>query len=78
MQRPAPSKHQRLGLLDLRQRLHLGEHVRRHRAVDLDQRDGVAARRVAAEVEGGDVDAWPRRAGVPKRPMKPGLSSLVT
>ena len=57
------SEHQRLGLLDLRQRLHLGEHVGRHRAVDLDQRDGVAARLVAAEMEGRDVDAWRRRAG---------------
>ena len=50
------SKPQRLGLLHLRQRLHLGEHVRRHRAVDLDQRDRVAALLVAAEVEGRDVD----------------------
>jgi hypothetical protein len=47
---------QRLGLLDLRQLLHLGQHVRRHHAIDLDQRDGVAALAVAAEVEGGDVD----------------------
>jgi hypothetical protein len=50
------SEHQRLGLLDLRQRLHLGEHGRRHRAVDLDQRDGVPTRLVAAEMEGRDVD----------------------
>ena len=42
-------KRQGLGLLDLRQRLHLGEHIRRHRTVDLDQCDGVAARFVAAE-----------------------------
>src|SRR3981189_1038079 len=49
-------KQQRLGLLHLRQRLHLGQHIRRHRAVDLDQRDGVAALLVAAEMEGGDVD----------------------
>src|ERR1700719_4389526 len=50
------SKCQRLGLFDLRQRLHLGEHLRRHRAVDLDQCDGIAARFVAAEMEGRDVD----------------------
>src|SRR6202047_3253410 len=52
----AALEHQRLRLLHLRQRLHLAEHVRRHRAVDLDQRDGVAARLVAAEMEGRDVD----------------------
>src|ERR1700675_2274675 len=51
-----PSKQQRLGLLPLRQRLHPGEQCRRHRAVDFDQRDGVAARLVAAEMEGRDVD----------------------
>src|SRR5215471_14466887 len=50
------SKHERLGLLDLRQGLHLGEDVRRHCAVDLDQRDGVTARRGAAKMEGRDVD----------------------
>src|SRR4030081_689699 len=50
------SKRQRLGLLDLRQRLHLGKHVRRHRTVDLDQRDGITALLVAAEMEGRDVD----------------------
>src|SRR3979490_2692432 len=49
-------KHQRLGLLHLRQRLHLGQPIVRHRAVDLDQRDGVAALLVAAEMEGRDVD----------------------
>src|SRR5882724_11004645 len=49
-------KCQGLGLFDLRQRLHLGEHVRRHRAVDLDQSNGVTARFVAAEMEGRDVD----------------------
>ena len=43
--------------LHLRQRAHLGEHVRRHVAVDLDQRDGVAAGRFAADMEGRDVDA---------------------
>ncbi len=50
------SERQRLGLLDLRQRLYLGEHVRRHGAIDLDQRDGVAALLGAAEMEGRDVD----------------------
>jgi hypothetical protein len=49
-------KLQRLGLLDLRQCLHLRKHLGRHRAIDLDQRDGVAALLVAAEVEGRDVD----------------------
>ena len=34
----------------------LASSVGRHGAVDLDQRDGVAARRVAAEMEGRDVD----------------------
>ena len=33
------------------------QHRLARRLVDLDQRDGVAAGRVAAEVEGGDVDA---------------------
>src|SRR5215813_14689459 len=46
---------QGLGLLDLRQLLHLVQHRRRHRAVDFDQRDGVAALLDAAEVEGCDV-----------------------
>src|SRR3954471_4663892 len=50
------SERQRLDLLDLRQGLHLGEQVRRHRAVDLDQRDGIAAGRDAAEMEGRDID----------------------
>src|SRR5215831_18106778 len=50
------SKHQRLGLLDLGQALHLDQHVRRDRAVDLDQRDGVAALLDAAEMEGGDIE----------------------
>src|SRR5205807_2337058 len=49
-------KHQRLGLLDLRQGLHLGEHVSGHRAVDLDQRDGVAALLDTAEMERRDVE----------------------
>ena len=41
----------------------LREHVRRHLAVDLDQRDGVAARRFAADVEGRDVDAGVAQRG---------------
>src|SRR6185312_12598368 len=49
-------KHQRLGLADLGQPLYLGEHPRRHRAIDFDQRDGVAALLDAAEMEGRDVD----------------------
>src|SRR5262245_23358745 len=44
-------------LTHLRQRLDGGEHRRRHRAIDLDQRDGIAARLVAAEMEGRDIDA---------------------
>ena len=36
---------QRPRLLHLRQRAHLGEHLRRQHAVDLDQRNGIAARR---------------------------------
>ena len=48
---------QRLGLLHLRQRAHLVEHGVGQFSVDLDQRDGVAAGRLAADVEGGDVDA---------------------
>src|ERR1700760_2463569 len=50
------SERQRLDLLDLRQGLHLDEHIGRYRAVDLDQRDGVAALLDAAEMEGRDVD----------------------
>src|SRR6202043_3087069 len=53
----ASSKSQLLRLLYLRQRLHLGEHVCRHIAVDLDEGDGVRARRIAADVESRDVDA---------------------
>ena len=36
---------QRLDLLDLRQGLHPGQQIRRHRTVDLDQRDGIGAGR---------------------------------
>ena len=66
-------KHQRLGLLDLRQRLHLGEHGRRHGAVDLDQRDGVAALLDAAEMEGRDVGL-----GVIDAASEDGGSALMT
>src|SRR4051812_20279600 len=51
------SELQRLGLLHLRQRPDLGEHSVGQFAVDFDQRDGAAARRLAADMEGGDVDA---------------------
>jgi len=44
-------KLQRLGLLHLRQRAHGGEHGGRQLAVDLDQRDRIAAGRLAADVE---------------------------
>src|SRR3954468_14353268 len=50
------SERQRLDLLDLRQGLRLVEQIGRHCAVDLDQRDGIGARRDAAEMEGRDVD----------------------
>src|SRR5260370_8951232 len=56
-------KRQDLGLLDLRQRLHLAEHIRRHCAIDLDQCDRAAARFVAAGMEGRDVDP-----GIPEQP----------
>src|SRR6195952_3466108 len=49
-------KPQRLGLLDLRQRLHLAKHVSGHSTVDLDQRDGIAALLGAAGVERRDVE----------------------
>jgi len=48
---------QRSGLLHLGQRAHLSQHLGRQLAVDLDQRDGVAAGRFAADMESGDVDA---------------------
>src|SRR5580765_6738378 len=50
------SEYQGLGLLDLRQRLHLGEYIGRHGAVDLDQGDGVAALLDPAEMEGRDIE----------------------
>src|SRR6516165_6094637 len=57
---PAPiaptSEQQHFGLLDLRQGLHLGEHIGRHRAVDLDQSDRVTARGAATEMKGRNVD----------------------
>src|SRR5215472_16301559 len=52
-----PSELQRPRLLHLRQRPHLGEHVGRKLAVDLDQGYGVAPGRLAADMEGRDVDA---------------------
>src|SRR6188472_87380 len=51
------SEGQHLGLLDLRQRLYLGENVLRYAAVDLDQRDGIATLAVTAEIECRDVEA---------------------
>src|SRR6187397_832085 len=51
------SEMQGLGLLHLRQRTHLGEHVLGQVAVDLDQRHRIAAWRVASDVERGNVDA---------------------
>src|SRR6202043_1432557 len=49
-------KYQRLGLLDLRQFLHLAEHLPGLRAVHFHRRDGIAALLVATEMEGRDVD----------------------
>src|SRR5262245_16751119 len=51
------SELQRFGLLDVRQLQHFAEHFGRHRPVHLHQRNGVAAGRFAADVEGRDVDA---------------------
>ena len=53
------------------------KHILRERRVELDQRDRVAARPVAAEMEVGDVDAVVAEQRA-ERPMKPGLSRLVT
>src|SRR5262249_31993495 len=57
----AASKLQRLPLVAVLDLLPLGQPLGRHRAVDLDQRDGVAALLFAAEMEGGDVDAGLRQ-----------------
>src|SRR6266511_1329391 len=54
---PERSKLQRPRLLYLRQRTHGGEYVRGQLAVDLDQRNGVAAGGIAPDVERRDVDA---------------------
>ena len=48
---------QRLCLLHLGQRPHFRKHVLGKLSVDLDERNGAAARRFAADVEGRDVDA---------------------
>ena len=48
-------KLQRARLLHLRERAHRREHGPRQFAVDLNQRDGIAARRVAADMKGGNV-----------------------
>lgn len=50
-------KNQRLGLLDRFVGGELVEHVLADHVVDIEQRDGVAALLVAAELEVGDVDA---------------------
>src|SRR5262249_20646687 len=60
------SEFQRPGLLHLRQRAHRGQHLRGQVAVDLNQRNGVAAGHVAADMEGRDVDA-----GVSQRGREP-------
>src|ERR1043166_67553 len=51
------SKFQRLRLSDVRQRLHLLQHLVGNGAVDLDQCDGIAALRLPAEMERRDIDA---------------------
>src|SRR5215470_13566801 len=53
----AASKPQRLRLLHLGQRLHLGEDLRRDIAIHLDQRHRIGARRLAADMERRDIDA---------------------
>ena len=71
------SEGQHLGLLDLRQRLHLGENVLRYAAVDLDQRDGIATLPVRPRLNVAMLSpASPSRLA--NLPMKPGLSSFVT
>src|ERR1700722_14876665 len=50
------SERQRLRLLHMRQRLYLGQHFFRNRAVDFNQRNRVPALLVAAEMEGRNVD----------------------
>src|SRR4029078_13199512 len=49
--------------LDLRHRAHLGEHVGRQFAIDLDQGDGIATGRFATDMEGRDVDARVTKGG---------------
>src|SRR5690349_3870989 len=48
---------QRLDLLNVLDLPHLREHLGRDAAVDLDQRDGVAALRLTAKMEGRNIDA---------------------
>ena len=62
----AASEPQRLCLLHLGQRLDPAQHLGGDLAVDLDQRDGVGAGGIAAEMEGGDVDA-----GIAERGREP-------
>src|SRR5579872_275810 len=50
------SKAQWLHLLDVRNFLHLRENFGRDDGIDFNQRDGVAALRFAAEMEGRDID----------------------
>src|SRR3954470_22140399 len=58
------SKLQRPGRLHLRQRAHLGEHLGRQFAINLDQRNRIAARRLPADMERRNVDPrLPERRG---------------
>src|SRR5260370_24197458 len=50
-------KLERSDLLYIRNLPHLRQCLRRHVAIDFDQRNGVAALRVAPEMEGRDIDA---------------------
>src|SRR6476660_2502496 len=53
-------------LLDLRQRAHGGKHSRRQLPVDFNERNGIAARRIAADMKGRDIDAGiPQHRGEP-------------
>src|SRR5947208_15931664 len=63
-QRRRTSEGQCAHVLDVRKLFDLFDDFGRYRAVDFDQRDGIAAGRLPAEVKGRDVDAGvPQNAG---------------
>ena len=74
----AASEPHRARPLDLRDRLDPVQELGRDRLVDGDEADRVAALPVAAEREGGDVDAGLAEQRRRSAPMKPGLSALRT